>query len=463
MKKRLIISSVIISTLIGGNFTLAGFNYDICSDINLIDRECSRMSEEECREMLEKCGEHLDRIRARYERDLTITEAEKESLQYQIRTLENRIGNLEAEIERNRVIARNLGFQISDTQGDIEKTIRKIEESREYLSGMLRTINKENRKSTLEIILTEDDLSGFFNNITFIKRLSRESKDILDDVKALRASLESKKDRLTYEREEAERVARLTAMQVEESQAAKRTQEELYGMTEEEYQRQLAEKREVERTAEEIRQRIFELVGLPPDVDAPTFEEAYEIAKWVEATTGIRPAFLLSILQQESAIGRNVGQCYLSDTSSGRSTHIHNGQTFSNGMHPSRDIPPFLTITRELGRDPLRTPVSCPMNVGWGGAMGPAQFIPSTWQSVRPAVSNILGREPDPWSIRDSFLASGVLLTSSGAKSRTRDGEWRAAMIYFSGSTNNPAFYWYANQVIERADQFERDIDIMGR
>ncbi|GAH47901.1 unnamed protein product, partial [marine sediment metagenome] len=58
-------------------------------------------------------------------------------------------------------------------------------------------------------------------------------------------------------------------------------------------------------TAAEIRARIFELIGVPK---APTFGEALDIAKYVEGITGARPAFLLAILQQESAIGKNVGQ-----------------------------------------------------------------------------------------------------------------------------------------------------------
>jgi len=42
-------------------------------------------------------------------------------------------------------------------------------------------------------------------------------------------------------------------------------------------------------------------------------------------------------------------------------------------MKPDRDQEPFLAITKELGRDPDMTPVSCPMRdkngkrIGWGG------------------------------------------------------------------------------------------------
>lgn len=395
------------------------------------------------------------------EQNINTTEAEKQNLQSQINRLQNEISYLTAQINRNNLVIQNLGLEIADTEESITKTTQKIEESREELAEMLRMMRSEERTSTFEVFLTEDNLSAVFSRLNALERLSEETSTILDEVKNLKTSLENQKVGLEVDKAETERIARLQEAQKAQEEATRSERERLYGLTEAEYQAQLAEKQELERQAESIRERIFELAGLPGDVDAPTFEEAYEIAKWVEGATGIRPAFLLSILQQESAFGKNVGQCYLADTTSGASVHIRSGLRYYNGIHPTRDIPPFLVITRELGLDPLKTAVSCPLSYGYGGAMGPAQFIPSTWMMYRDRLHNILGTPANPWSIRDSFLASGVLLTDSGARTQTRDGEWRAAMIYFSGGTTNSTFFWYANQVVDRADQFERDIEIM--
>ncbi len=445
MKKQLIIISLFISMLFLGSVF-----YSYAQD----DKERER-------DELEAELEELEKAIARAQRDLTMTEAEKQSLQHQINRIQGEINHLTAQINRNRLVIQNLGLKIADTQGSITKTTEKIEKSRNELAETLRTLNMEDRASVLEILLTEDSLSAVFGSLNSLERLSGETKVVLDEVRNLRDELRGYKDNLEGDRKEAEQVARIQEAQKAQEEAARAERQRLYGLTEAEYQAQLEQKKDLEEQAEEIRQRIFELVGLPDDIAAPTFGEAYNIAKWVESMTGIRPAFLLSILQQESALGSNVGQCYIADTTSGASVHIHNGQRFSNGMHPTRDIPPFLTITKELGRDPLKTPVSCPMSFGWGGAMGPAQFIPSTWMMYKDRMHTLLGRPANPWSIRDSFLASGVLLTDSGARARTRDGEWRAAMIYFSGGTTNSSFFWYADQVIERADRFERDIELM--
>ena len=136
-------------------------------------------------------------------------------------------------------------------------------------------------------------------------------------------------------------------------------------------------------------------------------------------------------------------------------------------MKPDRDQEPFIAITKELGRDPDITPVSCPMRdkkgkrVGWGGAMGPAQFIPSTWMGYKAKVSTITGKSPaDPWDIRDAFMAAALLLKNNGADS-TKDGQWKAAMRYFSGGTNTK-YRFYGDNVLTLTAKYEQDIKDLG-
>jgi hypothetical protein len=117
-------------------------------------------------------------------------------------------------------------------------------------------------------------------------------------------------------------------------------------------------------------------------------------------------------------------------------------------MKPTRDVQPFLIITKELGRDSFSTPVSCPMSYGWGGAMGPAQFIPSTWIIYRDRLRDIIGKPADPWSIKDSFLAAALYLSDYGAAKQTYDGEFNAALSYFAGPS------WYKSSY---ADVYRRD------
>jgi len=137
-------------------------------------------------------------------------------------------------------------------------------------------------------------------------------------------------------------------------------------------------------------------------------------------------------------------------------------------MKPSRDHAPFLAITSELGLDPNLMPVSCPMRdsrgqqIGWGGAMGPAQFIPSTWVLYKSAISERTGSNPpNPWNPRDAFMASGLLLRDNGAAG-SRENERKAAAKYFAGGNwNSTLGRTYANQVLAKVDAYQEQIDLL--
>jgi len=208
----------------------------------------------------------------------------------------------------------------------------------------------------------------------------------------------------------------------------------------------------------EIKDKNFELIGEPNTL---TFGEALDIAQWVEKSADIRPAFLLSIFQEELKLEK-FDMCYLTNFSTGEGIRINDGKKLTRVMKPSRDIKDFLSITKDLKRDPLKTSITCPMSFGWGGAMGPADFIPSTWMQYKNKIEKITGRPADPWNIRDAFLAAGLYLSESGAKAKTAKGEWNAAMIYFSGSISSP-YTWYANGAVMIAEEIQTDIDELNK
>ena len=51
-------------------------------------------------------------------------------------------------------------------------------------------------------------------------------------------------------------------------------------------------------------------------------------------------------------------------------------------------------------------------------------------------------------------------LAAGGAT--TKDGEWAAAMRYFSGSTN-PQYSFYGDSVVARAESYQEDIDKINK
>jgi len=414
---------------------------------NLNPLEERKLLEEELKELEEKIK--------KYEDDLTRTEQEKKTLQNQIYILKTKIEKLNLQIKQSNLMIKDLNIQISDTEKSIEKTSFKIEDAKNKLSSILRAIFEEDQRSLVEVLFAENTLSNFFDHLVSLEALNYKNQELLKEIKNLKFSLEEQKKSLDEEKADLEKVVKIQTLQKQENEATKKDQEYFLKLTESQYQKYLKEKEETEKRVAEIRARIFELIGVPK---APTFGEALEIARYVEKVTGVRPAFLLAILTQESNIGKNVGQCYLKDKTTGDGITVQ-GKPTAKVMKPSRDVEPFLQITTELGRDPYNTPVSCPIPSvgGYGGAMGPAQFIPSTWMKYKDKVKEVTGKTADPWDIKDAFLAAGLYLSDYGAAKKTSDAEWKAAMIYFSGTTNTN-YRFYGDSVMKITKQYEQDI-----
>jgi peptidoglycan hydrolase CwlO-like protein len=425
------------------------FSNFVFSQQNLSPQEERKILEEELKKVLEE----IEKIN----QDLAKAQQQKKTLENEIYILKRKIAKLELEIEQNKLMVKSLEIQISETEKSIEKTSQKIDQKREQIATILRTIYEEDQKSFFEILLTEESISGFFDNLNQLELLYSENQKLLNEVKDLKSFLETEKISLEEDKADLEKLLAIQSLQKKESEETKKEKDNLLEKTkgkESEYQKLLAEK---QKRAAEIRSRIFELLGV---AKAPTFGEAYEIAKYVSEITGVRPAFLLAVLYQESRIGQNVGQCFLKNTSTGEGVKANTGQKISKVMNPNRDVPPFLQITKELGRDPFNTLVSCPMSFGWGGAMGPAQFLPSTWLKYKERIFSVIKKTPDPWEIKDSFLAAALYLADFGASEQIPEKEWRAAMIYFAGTVDT-RFRWYGDSVMRKAAEFEEDIKIL--
>lgn len=408
---------------------------------------------------LQKLEAEIDSI----EGDITKTQQEKKTFENQISILKNKIKKLDLEIQKSSRLVQDLKSQIVDTQESIVKTVEDVGTKKEQLAQILRNIAQEDAKTFPEIVLSGPTLSEFFSNVISLELLHQKNKDLLKSLTELQSYLAVQKENLEDEKVEEEHYQKIQILQKRESQTNKTQAEQLLNVTkgkESEYQKLLNDRK---KRAQEIRTRIFELIGVP---DAPTFGEALEIAVIVSNQTGVRPAFLLAVLTQESNIGKNVGQCYVKDPNTGNGVRVA-GQAISRVMKPSRDVQPFFQITQQLGRDPYNTPVSCPIPSvgGYGGAMGPAQFIPSTWVQYQDRIAQLKGGSADPWNIRDAFLAAAVYLAQAKATKQTHDYEWCAAVTYFSGSCsskNQIRYEFYGDSVMAIAARYEEDIKALA-
>lgn len=123
----------------------------------------------------------------------------------------------------------------------------------------------------------------------------------------------------------------------------------------------------------------------------------------------------------------------------------------------------FLKITKQLGLDPETTPLSCPLAGGWGGAMGPSQFIPATWDAYSGRVASAVGVSvASPWNPEHAFTATALYVRDLGAAAGGYSAEKTAALKYYAGSNwNLPKNQFYGNSVSSHATDFQEQINFL--
>jgi membrane-bound lytic murein transglycosylase B len=320
------------------------------------------------------------------------------------------------------------------------------------VAAILQSVYEEDQKPSF-VIMLEGNLSDFFSNLAYLDGLNSKVSDLLDTTKNLKLYLQGQQIKMGENVDQLQKTIALQTLQKNENAKNQQQQNQYLKLTEAQYQQQLADKKDAEQKSAKIKAQLFQVAGV---TKAPTFGEAIAIAQSVSNIVPIRPAFLLAILSQESALGKNVGTCLLTNATTGEGKRVSNGaymlKVFNkNGYHPN-DLSYFLQITGSVGRDPLNSVISCD---GFG-SMGPAQFLPATWALFIDRLKNTLGYTADPWVIKDSFTASAMYLLDRGAGAKTTDTESTAAYRY-NGSGN--AARIYSRTVMSRASCIQTFID----
>ena len=376
--------------------------------------------------------------------------------------LTSQINALKTKVKARSLKIAQLKVDIKNKVTKIDTLAGKIEREYESLAQLLRNTNDFDNKDFIYLMFSDKNLSTFYNDLESYASIKEAIKISVDQIRGIKTETEVEKEDLE-KKQDAETNAKveleLAQKKVTQSETEKKQLLTISKQTEIAYQMLAAEKKA---RADKIRSALFPL----RDAQAIPFSVALEYSEEAEKKTGVRPAFVLAILKQETNLGANVGSCIITNLSTGETKSINSGQIFSKGIHPTRDLPLLQMIVIELGRNPLDTRVSCPQAVGYGGAMGPAQFIPSTWNLIKLQIANAIDKSiPDPWNPADAIMASSILLQDNGASARTYTAERNAACKYFSGrGCSDPTVKnaFYGDAVMSLAEKIQKDIDLLS-
>jgi len=396
---------------------------------------------------------------AGWQKVLDDTRAKKNTLTGDVTALDAQIKKAQKEIQQRSITITTLGSEISQKTDTIRTLEQRISAGKESLSKLMRQKNETEQLSLIILALSSDDLSGFFGDVQAIDTINGRLQDLFADLRGVKKQTEAEKAALNQKQNaelDAKHEVQVKQAQIKENQAEKKQLLDITKKDEQSYQVVLAER---QKRAQEIRNALFEL----RDSAGISFESAMRYATEAQTATGVRAAFILGILRQESNLGTNVGQCLLVDAATGAGKGKNSGTLIAKVMKPDRDVQPFLDLMDRLNINPYAQPVSCPQSVGYGGAMGPAQFIPSTWKLYENRLARTLGVSvPDPWNARTAVMAMALYLEDLKADRGTYSAEREAAARYFAGGNwKTKGALNYAASVLAFADKYQKDIDFL--
>ncbi len=412
------------------------------------------------------------------ERQILTQQRLVEDKQLERQTLERDISIIESEIEKARlgIHARAVAIeQLSDQIGEkavvLEILSEKANRQQESLADLVRKSALMEDYSLVEVMLSKQSFSEFFTDVAVFQNIKESLNESLEVLHQIRRDTVDQKDQLENKQETEAEMKLIQELQKKEIEAKEAEKEKILTVTkgqEQAYQELLESQ---QRTAAQLRSALFELLGGGGGIP---FTEAVELSQYASRVTGVEAALILAILEQETNLGSNLGSCVYNETRGGKAV-----------MHPDRDAPIFLAMADILGFNAQRQVVSCPIvqggsRVGWGGAMGPSQFIPSTW-AIYGGIQNIgngweynksadairrinqTGGPANPFNNQDAFIATALLLRDNGA-SGSYASDRLAALRYYAGwgGAKNPANAFYGDNVMARKSRLAQEIAILG-
>lgn len=390
--------------------------------------------------------------------------AQGKSLSSEVKTLNAQIKKAQLQVQATQVAIKSLDASITVHQKTIGILTSHLDAEKQSLAQILRRTNEIDHYSLVEIAFSRNDLSGTLGDLDSYVTLKRSLGASYEKITGTKLQTEVEKSALEKKREDQQKVAQAQLLAKQLVQEQQKTKQDLLTTTkgqESAYKQVVAAK---QKTAGQIRAELFALAGGGGSIPLPT---AIQYAKIASKATGVRPALILAILKQESNLGANTGQCYVTDLTTGDGKGKNSGTFFSgvmasvsNSRAKRDDTGTFKRLMDALGRDWSTTAVSCPQPGGFGGAMGPTQFLPTTWVLVEARIKSALGvSATDPWNPLHAIVATGIYLADRGAAAGNDTAE-RTAAARYNGS--GIAAQIYADSVMAKAAQYQLDIDTLG-
>ncbi len=453
-------------TILSGFFIFAALVFGIAHDSSALAQCKQGEPEKECKaRLLKELSEKEEEVK-RLQQGIQQENAKQSTLFQEIRRINSKIQETSLAIRRKERLISRLRSEISSKEEKIHELNEKLKREKESLARILRRKHELGNTTILEFLLSSKSLSDFYHDVSLFSYIQKSLSSSFKEIDELKREIFEEKQDLEEKKEEHADEKYKLALEKGKVEVEKKDRDVALRVSQskEATFAQLKKKREEE--IKKIRAMLIQFQRNGMKAKSISFGEAYDYAKLAEKYTGVRAAFILAIMQQETGFGMNVGGCYLRNEKTGDGIYIKNGKLAKRTMMVS-NIPNFKKITGGLGMDWRKTPVSCALYrngkyYGYGGAMGYTQFIPNTWMIVTNRVQKYLGSPvASPWNPRDAVMAAAIYLRDKGAWRRNYRSEFCAASSYYAGKCYPDSRY--AKSVMARVPKIQQLINTLER
>jgi murein DD-endopeptidase MepM/ murein hydrolase activator NlpD len=148
--------------------------------------------EKEIKDKMERIKE-LEKQDEIYKRNIEIKKAQQITLNGELDILGTKINVIKNAIERTELKIKQVNLEIQDAELKILRQETKIEEAKENVGEFIRIIYYLDQKSPLEILLLNNSISDYFNQIKFVKNLEYQMQKVLDKLQIDRQIIKEEK------------------------------------------------------------------------------------------------------------------------------------------------------------------------------------------------------------------------------------------------------------------------------
>lgn len=139
-----------------------------------------------------------------YQKNINYQRQQSLSLSNQVNILSNEVSKLETEIDLKNNQIEAAKIEIKETEDKIANTEKNIAAQKSQLTEFIKTMNRLDQKNILEILLTADSFSDYYNHLHTLSVLENNTGNILSDLKNFKANLVANQQQLETEKKSLE-------------------------------------------------------------------------------------------------------------------------------------------------------------------------------------------------------------------------------------------------------------------